>query len=150
MEIRRVSIDGCRQAWRFSDPEVCDQPTLGSRATEPEEYLIGFYDALAMIQTECFMGQVTHSQAVPLPDSEMTTLEWLHERIRNEYEHFIPKYYSAPVADLLAATRLCLDVSHRLLFESGNVLFFALGEDDLQALFSAVASALSKRTKGEG
>ena len=113
--------------------------------TDPEEYLIGFYDALAMMQSECFMGQFTHSKTVPLPDDDMKTLEWLHERIRNEYEHFVPKYYSAPVTDLLGATRLSLDVSGRLLFESVNVLFHAIAQDDLQTLFDGVIAALSRK-----
>ena len=73
-----------------------------------------------MIQTECFMGQLVHSKAVPLADDSMATLEWLHERVRNEYEHFVPKYYSSPVSDLVAATDLCLRVAQALLFESGN------------------------------
>jgi hypothetical protein len=36
------------------------------------------------------MGQFVHSAVVPVCDEDMKTLEWLHEEIRNEYEHFIP------------------------------------------------------------
>ena len=146
-EIHKIPIDVCRRAWRFSEPEVCDEPSLGETVTEQKEFLIGFYDALAMIQTECFMEQ-THSKKVPLRDDDIKALEWLHERIRNEYEHFVPKYYSAPVADLLPAARLSLDVSRRLLFESGNVLFHAIAQDDLETLFDGVLGELSP-TAGE-
>lgn len=81
-----------------------------------------------MIQTECFMAQFMHSAVVPVCDEDMKTLEWLHEEIRNEYEHFIPKSYTAPVQDLLAAAELCLHLARKLLFDSENVLFHAIGQ----------------------
>lgn len=142
-EVHKEPVHGCKKAWRFSAPAPCEQPDPSlPRAEEPEDYLIGFYDALAMIQTDCFMGQFVHSKVVPVPDESMATLEWLHERIRNEYEHFVPKYYSSPVVDLVAATDLCLRVAQALLFESGNV---RLGQrrPELQQLFAATDAARS-------
>lgn len=93
------------------------------------------------------MGQFTHSKTVPLPDPDMKTCEWLHERIRNEYEHFVPKYYRAPVTDLIASTQLCLDVSKKLLFDSGNVLFHAIAGEELQGLFDEVCVQLPNGKK---
>lgn len=121
-EIHKQPIQCCKIAWRFSAPAPCDPPDPSlPRAEEPDDHLIGFYDALAMIQTDCFMGQSVHSKVVPVADESMATLEWLHQRVRNEYEHFVPKYYSSPVVDLVAATDLCLRVAQALLFESENV-----------------------------
>lgn len=143
-EIHKAAIQGCTSAWRFSDPQPCDAPQIdpSARRAEPDEYLIGFYDALAMIQTECFMDQFTHSKVVPVSDEDMRTLEWLHERIRNEYEHFIPKYYSAPVTDLVAAAGLSLRLAGQLLFQSGNPLFHSTPRAQLEELFDQVGRHL--------
>jgi len=146
-EIHKVKIDGCDKAWRFSDPVASAQPPE-NRINEvflknvfrslDEAWLIGFYDALAMIQTENFMHQFIFSKSIMISDEDMKMLEWLHESIRNEYEHFIPKLYWAPVYDLLCATQLCLSVSKFLLFESGNVLFHALTKESLHELIESV------------
>jgi len=146
-EIHKVKIDGCDKAWRFSDPVVCAQPPE-SRINEvflknvfrslDEAWLIGFYDALAMIQTENFMHQFIFSKSTMISDEDMKAFEWLHESIRNEYEHFIPKLYWAPVYDLLWVTQRCLSVSKELLFESGNVDFHKVTKESLKELLESV------------
>ncbi len=65
--------------------------TARGRLSPPDDYLRGFYDLLAMIQAPCFMLQYTHSAVVSVSDTEMQLLEWLHEKIRNDFEHFMPK-----------------------------------------------------------
>lgn len=140
-EIHRSAILDCKRAWRFSEPAPCKtpQPTTGIAAKlANRDYLIGFYDALAMIQTECFMGRFVHSRWSLLPDADMRHLEWLHERIRNEYEHFIPKLYIAPSQDLLRAAHICLAGSDSMLFESNNVLFHAVSQEPLRSLMNSV------------
>jgi len=145
-EIHKVPIDGCRRAWRFSDPALCDQPSMSTsevvRGPEPKEPLIGFYDALAMIQTECFMrGVIFHKPILIsewISDEEMKTFEWLHEDIRNEYEHFKPKFYRVGVHELLMAAELCLSVSKVLLFESVNVIFHTVTKESLKELLESV------------
>ncbi len=86
------------------------------------DFLIPYYDALAMIQTECFMSRFVHSKVVSVTDAEMKLLEWLHENVRNEYEHFVPKYYLAPVNDLIECSSICVKLSNELLFKCGNVV----------------------------
>ena len=60
-EIHKVEIDGCEKAWRFSEPTPCQEPKklreFGNKKNQKNDnnFLIGFYDALSMIQTECFM-----------------------------------------------------------------------------------------------
>jgi len=152
-EIHKVAAPSCRLAWRYSLPEPCEAPPMPTTDVEPEqvkrdEYLIGFYDAVAMIQTECFMGQLVHSRIVAVCDADMKTLEWLHEEIRNEYEHFVPKGYMAPVQDLLAAAASCLRLARMCLFESGNILFHSVPRDRLERLFQQVGDQLFRTQEG--
>jgi hypothetical protein len=146
-EIHKVPIKDCRRAWRFSDPVICPQPPE-NRINElflrnmfrslHKAKLIGFYDALAMIQTECFMHKFIYSKSVMISNEDMKMFEWLHENIRNEYEHFIPKLYSVPVYDLLWAVERCLSVSKELLFESGNVDFHKATKESFKELLESV------------
>lgn len=137
MEIHKVPPSKKGGMWRFSEPSACDPVvfTDSEREVDPGDRLIGFYDALAMIQTGCFMDLLTISKVIEVSDEDMRTLEWLHERIRNVYEHFIPQGYLAPVSDLCGASKVCLTLASRVLFESGNVLFFEPGRDELEDLF---------------
>jgi len=130
-EIHRVEVAGCKKAWRFSDPSPIGPPNEDlPRAEVPEDRLLGFYDVLAMIQTDCFMGQFMHSKTVRVDNEAMATLEWLHESIRNVFEHFVPKHYSASVRELLAAGDVCLHIAGELLYGSGNVrLEHTVGEE---------------------
>jgi hypothetical protein len=150
-EIHEEAVTPCKKAWRFSTPATCKAPRLveNNRQTEPGDYLIGFYDALAMIQTDCFMGHFVHSRIVPVSDPEMRTLEWLHERIRNEYEHFVPKYYTAPVTELAAAAAVCVRLSKTLLFESGNVLFHGIPREELERRIDTILGALQPGPPGD-
>jgi hypothetical protein len=141
-EIRKVKIKGCNKAKRFSDPVACPQPSESKIEIRlpslHKARLIGFYDALAMIQTECYMHHFIFSKSVLISDEDMRTFEWLHESIRNEYEHFLLDSYWAPVYDLLWATQHCLSVSKELLFESGNVDFHKVTKESLKELLESV------------
>jgi hypothetical protein len=72
----------------------------------------------------------------------MKTLEWLHEHVRNEYEHFKPMCYMAPVSDLLMAARLCMRLSQELLFVSTTCIFFPMSGEALERRFREVAASL--------
>jgi hypothetical protein len=144
-EIHKESIEGCKKAWRFSQPAPYTEPQLDNKLCQEiksEDYLISFYDALAMIQTDCFMNQYMGSRYFIISDADMKKLEWLHEDIRNEYEHFVPKTYLSPKNDLASAATLCLQLSHKLLFESDNILFFNSSHDDLDSLFKDIFKRL--------
>ena len=145
-EIHKVPIDGCRRAWRFSDPVMCPPPESKFndvflknvfRSLDGAK-LIGFYDALAMIQTECFMHQFIFSKSISISNEDMKMFEWLHKAIKNEYEHFKPKFYRVGVHELLMAAELCLSVSKVLLFESVNVIFHTVTKESLKELFESV------------
>jgi hypothetical protein len=151
-EIHKVPISGCRKAWRFSDPGICPQPPENKRKVRfrslPNAKLIGFYDALAMIQTECFMRYFIFSKPPLISDEDMKTLEWLHEDIRNEYEHFVPKFYRVAIHELLMATELCLSVSKILLFEPVNVIFHTVTKKSLKELLELVFKGVVSHSKG--
>ena len=128
--------------------QVPDSKEEVSRYSESEEKerLIDFYVALAMIQTECFMSMYIHSKVLCVTDDEMRTLEWLHESIRNEYEHFVPKIYSALPSELLNASHIALEHARFLLFDSGNVIFND-NKDSLNKDFSIILSGIKNILK---
>ncbi|MEW6237925.1 MAG: hypothetical protein AB1656_21260 [Candidatus Omnitrophota bacterium] len=123
-KIQKTKINGCKRAWRFSEPiDILEEELhdFEKRSQKVDNFLHGFYDLLAMIQSEYFMKRYVMSKTISINDEDMKTLEWLHEKVRNEVEHFIPKIYLVDSHDLLEASMLCLEISHFLLFESGNV-----------------------------
>ena len=120
-EIHKEKISGCDKAWRFSKPVECEPPEFIPKLSSPEDFLISFYDALAMIQSECFMKRSFISKTIFVPDEEMKALEWLHENVRNEYEHFKPELYGAPIFDLGKTSIISLILTKKLIFETGNV-----------------------------
>ena len=136
-KIKKISIDGCDKAWRFSipeslnpQPEPFEQENDTNTTETPsddrpmDDFLVPFYDALAMIQAENFMETMVHSKKVSVSNEDMHNLELLHESVRNPYEHFVPCTRLAPKTLLCSVTKLCISLSRELLFESGNVHFY--------------------------
>ena len=120
--IEKSPVPGCRLAWRFSAPIPQDPPQgAADRRGASDDKLIGFFDLLAMIQAERFMCRMVEARPVLVTDADMRQLEWLHESIRNEFEHFMPKLYGADFEDLQRGATIALDLSHQLLVESGTV-----------------------------
>lgn len=62
------------------------------------------------------------SKIVEVTDIELYHLEWLHENIRNEHEHFIPKLYLVQREYLKMVSIICLEKVKLLMFESGNII----------------------------
>jgi len=88
------------------------------------------------------MGGFVHSRPIPVSDEDMSRLEWLHEEVRNEYEHFVPKFYLASADDLLRAAETCLCVTHEILFSSNNVLFHEMPGEQLKNILQSVLQRL--------
>jgi hypothetical protein len=149
-EIHKQNIQACKKAWRFSLPADCDSPEDNLRRYDEtsiiQDHLISFYDTLAMIQSDCFMSNLGGAP-ISLLDNEMKNLEWFHEEIRNEYEHFIPKSYSAPIKDLLESSIFALNLSGELIYESGNAYPITDGEV-LRNEFANVIQTLTKLGAG--
>lgn len=132
-------MNGCKKAWRFSEPQRCEPPlevmdNTKEQANHEQEIgelfeelnscdLISFYAALAKIQTECFMRQYMGSKWIAIDDKEMWLLEWMHEDVRNVFEHFVPKLYVVCVPTAIHGALLCIRIANELLFDSGNVIF---------------------------
>ena len=133
MAIQKDNIEGCNKAWRYSEPTPESPPCChvqGIPDTDSDDYLLGFYDLLAMIQTPCFMHRYVHSAVVSASDTEMKLLEWLHEQIRNDFEHFIPKNLLVSSDDCLRASEICSRLTIDLLTKSNNIMVREI--DDLQ------------------
>lgn len=126
-EIRKINIPECKLAWRFSQPHKCEEPIITKSIDwddiAKQDFLIGFFEALAMIQSDCFMRKYIESKPVTVSDSEMVNLEWLHNVIRNTFEHFIPTNLIAAKADLIESSIICIRLTKALLFESHNIIF---------------------------
>lgn len=128
-QIQRIAVTGCQKAWRLSAPVPCAPPSFTSspsaknttKHTPPDEILIGFYTLLAMIQSDCFMVHSYGTTSTQISDEELRLLEWLHENIRNEFEHYIPKSYWVGTPGLVAASHLALRITQWLLRDSGTI-----------------------------
>lgn len=130
--IQKESIHGCERAWRFSEP-ICIHLPSESKDNRSDNvvfnnHLVGFYDLLAMIQAEPFMSRLLHSKPISISDSDMRLLEWLHEEIRNEFEHFVPKILLASSEDCLKASDVCLKTAIDLL-DSRSITVFDVTEE---------------------
>ena len=127
LQVEKTKVDGCRHAWRYGDPVPTLEPDDDGKPfdiSEVSDYLQIFYDLLAKIQATSYMSKYVGSKPIRVPDNEMLVLEWLHENIRNEFEHFIPKLYGVSISDLISASVICLSLSFKL-FESGNMTFYS-------------------------
>jgi len=125
-QIEKTKVGGCENAWRYSNPTQTLKPDDDRKPFDISDalnYLQGFYDLLAKIQAECFMSRYVGSKPIEVSDDEMRVLEWLHENIRNEFEHFIPKLYYVGISELISASLVCLRLSFKLLFESRSIVF---------------------------
>ena len=124
-QIQKTNVKGCKKAWRYSAPTLIKHPSTEGESfdvSSMSDYLQSFFELLAKVQAECFMSQYSDSKPIQVTDEGMTLLEWLHEEIRNEFEHFIPKHYYVSIRESIASTILCLVLSLNLLFESRNVI----------------------------
>lgn len=131
-KIVKETVNNCKKAWRYSKPIVWPEDKIkferiNYKVYNFDDYLINFYDLLAMIQTECYMYRYLDSKPIHVTDEDMVLLEGLHEQVRNEYEHFIPKSLSLPKHDLMLASLLCLNLTKNLLYNSGNVYKYERG-----------------------
>lgn len=146
LEIHREKVVGCDDAWVYSIPAASTAPEPpASRKEEGSDRLIGFFDALAMIQCKRFMSRLTMSKPVPVALEAIQTLEWLYKKVRHEYEHFIPKSYASPIQELLDASEVCVRLSHELIFASGTVFPEASIRRRLQRLFTMLAIRRQQR-----
>ena len=146
MVIQKEKIEGCCRAWRYSEPVPETPPCYHEQRTsktQRDDFLVGFYDLLAMIQAPCFMHRYVLSEVVPVSDKEMQLLEWLHEEIRNDFEHFIPRMLLVCSDDCLSAAELCIQLATDLLTKSNNVIVPSREMDGLRTELCSTLVSLS-------
>lgn len=156
---REPPVPGCNHVWRFSAPVACPPPelppasehlkSLARDATRTNRHLIGFCDALAMIQTDCYMGRYMYATPVLVSDEEMSILEGVHDDIRNMYEHLTLDLYSAPGKALRLAAALCLRLTESLLFKSGTVVPDTEEHPSLKSLVASCKGWLEPTSRQE-
>jgi hypothetical protein len=154
-EIHKQSIPACKKAWRYSAPVGVDSFLQADQMKKrSEDYLIPFYDALAMVQADCFMLRSVNSITVNISDSELSLIEWLHEEIRNKYEHFVPRAYSSPIQHLLQAANLAISKASACLLDSNTVNYYphSVTRAGMQSKLSSVMTLIEShfnRAAGE-
>ncbi len=124
--IQKTSVSECKEAWRYSTPVDCEAPELRNGESDKkkkrtDDYLVGFFDLLAMIQSEAFMSRYTESGPVEISDEQLIQIDWLHRGVRNEFEHFVPKLYFTDKDSCLFAAETCLSIASELLFNTNTV-----------------------------
>lgn len=87
------------------------------------------------------MFYYSHSKVVSVSDAEMQLIEWLHVRIRNDFEHFIPKILLASCHDCLRASAVCLRLATDILTKSNNVMPIAV--DNIQNKLHSVSISIA-------
>ena len=148
MVIQGEKIEGCCRAWRYSGPVPESPPCSHKRRvskTKRGDFLVGFYDLLAMIQAPCFMHRYVHSEVVSVSDTEMHLLEWLHEEMRNDFDHFIPRNLLVCSDDCRRGAELCLRLALDLLTKSNNVNVLQDGLDGLRTELNSTRVSVSAR-----
>lgn len=154
LEIHEEKIKGCYFAWRFSKPtkikEIPQNVIQNLKSYDnTNSFLIGFYEALAMIQEKLISCRYIHSRVVNFTDEEMKIMEWLHEDIRNIYEHFVPLSYLPRISDCLYASKIAIHKANSCLFETNNVHFFnhSISKKDMINKFTAILRKIDSHIK---
>lgn len=127
--VEKIKPASLYYAWLFSQPQDISESELPNRndssnyiSGERDGHLIGFFEMLAMIQTECHMHRLDRGKKVVVTDEKMVALQWLHTSVRNMFEHYKPKFYYYNNEALIESLDICISIAAELLFESGTVL----------------------------
>lgn len=147
--IQKSAVNKCKKAWRFSAPQETKTNRMNNnlaRDFENSDYLIGFYDLLAMIQCDYFMKYHTQAKTIKISDEELAGLEWLHEEIRNKYEHFVPKSFGAPIYDLLTLANICISICEEILVNPTNI-YFIYNEGRFNTLINKIKQNINSSLK---
>lgn len=114
-------VPGCKNVFRLNIKTNINNISSSPRSIKKKEKLPHYYTLLAMIQNDLFMMRNESSKNIFLADEYMKCFEFLHEKLRNEYEHFLPRAYTIPIVDLIYSSYLCCYFTKKLIYESGNV-----------------------------
>lgn len=117
---KRIYVKDCRHAYRIKW-EPCDPPAESFAAYEPfpSTNLVGFWTALARVQDHIlWMARLSNTRALDLSDDQMRNIFWLHEFVRNEFVHFIPKTQTISIKSILTTSKDVINVIVFLVFNT--------------------------------
>ncbi len=130
---KRVKIDDENPPYRIVW-EPCDPPPEPPKDCEPapqsiaerlEGDLIGFWTALARAQDPVlWMSRMSNTCALELSDDQMRSIFRLHEFVRNELVHFVPKTNTFAVKGIQDASKDIINAISFLVFKSFAVHSF--------------------------
>lgn len=122
--IKNYETPAYRIEWEnFSEIKKATTPKQNKKI-KLEDYLIGFWTALARAQDQVFwMGRLSCSKAVPISDDELESIYWLAEAVRNDLTHFVPKGYAIDIMSIINSSQVILDKIEFLAFQSNSILF---------------------------
>ena len=129
---KRVKIDGS-PAYRI-EWEPCDPPPESPEELEPPDQrinrllkgdLIGFWTALARAQDSVlWMARMSNTRPLCLSDDQMRRIWRLHEFVRNELVHFVPKTNRFQVKGIQDVSKDIINAIGFLVFQSFAVHSF--------------------------
>ncbi|MFZ2640929.1 MAG: hypothetical protein WA117_08055 [Verrucomicrobiia bacterium] len=126
---KRQPFPKFRGAYRIVWEETNEEP-LASRPSDESSLsllangkLIGFWTAFARILDKRWMGGSVISRPVSVSDNEFRDIAWLTTRVRNDLQHFVPKYSGIEIAGIVAGTSAAIRVIEDLVFGTNAIWF---------------------------
>ncbi len=96
--------------------------TISDLTHSNKRKLIGFWTAIARVQDSHFwMARDTRSTAVHITDDDLLHLEYLHNYVRNELMHFIPKSYSICIEDMHSSLLVAVNIIEYLVVHAQTI-----------------------------
>ena len=147
---KRQPFPGFRGAYRIVWEETNEEPPASRPSDETSlshlarGKLIGFWTAFARIQDERWMGGTVISHPVSISDDEFRNIAWLTERVRNDLQHFVPKYLGIEIAGIVVGTSATVRVIENLVFGTNTIWFH--DEQQKERIRNAVAQLRANLT----
>ncbi|MEW5800335.1 MAG: hypothetical protein AB1728_15150 [Bacteroidota bacterium] len=117
-----ISIDQSLYAFCIMSLENGNYDNVLIPSKKGKQNLIGFETSLTRVQDEKYwMRRMVGVKPVKLTREENKRILWLHDRVRNEFLHFIPKGLTIGINDMRLAILSSLRIIEFLCFESGSI-----------------------------
>ena len=109
--------------------------------------LIGFWTALARVQDQYYwMGRLSNTKALELTDIEVDDIVFLSIALRNEFVHYVPKWYLFDIPCTMKAIKTALRAVEFLALKS-NAIYI---EDGWRTRVESAVSEASLRIDASG
>ena len=103
---------------------VCQGSTPNNVTTETKrgDKLIGFCEAIERCQKLTKLPRLATARALVLTDDQRQSMEFLTKELRNNFEHYIPRFWSIELHGMPKIAIDVLDVLRFLALDSGTLL----------------------------